>query len=382
LKIALAAPTGKAAARLTESLRAAGKQHEATTIHRLLGTVPDSPYFRHHAERPLTADVVIVDEASMVDLALMAKLFDAVPLTSSLILLGDRNQLSSVEAGNVLADICEAARARESPLHGTVVELERNYRFAETGSIYTLSRAVNAGETDAAAAVLLNGGAEVRWQKSPPAADLSAALRQPIVHGYRSYLEAADPATALRQLQQFRILAAVRHGPFGVENLNSLAEEILADAGLLQPGRGWYRGRPVMITRNDYNLSSSTATAASFCPTRRRRASCARSSCPRKASSAAFCPRVCRSMKPRLRSQCTRARARSSSSSARAAGKDNPVLTRELLYTAITRARSQVELWCNEGIFRAAVQRQTIRTSGLIDALRHVIPGREDVAGT
>ena len=198
LKIALAAPTGKAAARLTESLRAAGKQHQATTIHRLLGTVPDSPYFRHHAERPLIADVVIVDEASMVDLALMAKLFDAVPLTSRLILLGDRNQLASVEAGNVLADICEAARARESPLHGAVVELERNYRFAETGSIYTLSRAVNAGETDAAAAVLLRGGAEVRWQKSPLAADLSAALRQPIIDGCRSYLEAADPATALR----------------------------------------------------------------------------------------------------------------------------------------------------------------------------------------
>ena len=115
LKIALTAPTGKAAARLTESLRAAAKPHEATTIHRLLGTIPDSPYFRHHAGRQLTADVVIVDEASMIDLALMAKLFDAVPLTSRLILLGDRDQLASVEAGNVLADICAALRSQPSP---------------------------------------------------------------------------------------------------------------------------------------------------------------------------------------------------------------------------------------------------------------------------
>jgi exodeoxyribonuclease V alpha subunit len=119
-RIALAAPTGKAAARMKESMQATlaslpeatpFTDHlpaDATTVHRLLGTIPDSPYFRRNAERPLAADVVIVDEASMVDLALMAKLVDAVPPTSRLILLGDKDQLTSVEAGSVLGDICQA----------------------------------------------------------------------------------------------------------------------------------------------------------------------------------------------------------------------------------------------------------------------------------
>ena len=109
LRIALAAPTGKAAARLTESVRAVSQTFAATTIHRLLGYLPGSPYFRHDAEHPLSADVVIIDEASMVDLALMAKLVAAVPPEARLILLGDRDQLASVEAGSVLADICAAA---------------------------------------------------------------------------------------------------------------------------------------------------------------------------------------------------------------------------------------------------------------------------------
>ncbi len=140
LQVKLAAPTGKAAARLTETIRTVDDTLAATTIHRLLGYLPGSPYFRHDAGHPLHADVVIVDEASMVDLALMAKLVAAVPARARLILLGDRDQLASVEAGNVLADICAAAESARpnEPLRGAVVALQSNYRFTETGGIYRI----------------------------------------------------------------------------------------------------------------------------------------------------------------------------------------------------------------------------------------------------
>ena len=257
LRIALAAPTGKAAARLTESVRAVRETFAATTIHRLLGYLPGSPYFRHDAENPLSFDVVIVDEASMVDLALMAKLVAAVPPQARLILLGDRDQLASVEAGSVLSDICAAAEsaAPNEPLHGAVVALRRNYRFAETGGIYRVSTAINSGDTEATITALQEGGGEVEWQPLPAALKLGSALRQRIVTGFEPSLKTDDPLEALAHLQKFRILCAVRQGPFGVENLNAIAEEVLADAGLLAPRRDWYRGQPIMVTQNDYNLA-------------------------------------------------------------------------------------------------------------------------------
>ena len=373
LKIALAAPTGKAAARLTESLRAGAQQHEATTLHRLLGTIPDSPYFRHNAERPLTADVVIVDEASMIDLALMAKLVDAVPLTSRLILLGDRDQLASVEAGNVLADICHAAESAEAdaPLRDAVVELRRNYRFAETGGIYTVSTAVNAGDADATVAALREASDdEVGWRGLPPAPNLTGALRERIVGGFRSYLEAADPSAALTQLAQFRILCAVRHGPFGVENLNALAEEILADAGLLTARTGWYRGRPVIITRNDYNLQLFNGDSGIILPDSEAGGELRAFFLSAEGKLRRFLP----SRLPLHETAFALTVHKSQGSEfdrvlLMLPDHDGPVLTRELLYTAITRARSGVELWANEEVLRAAVLRRTVRTSGLRDAL-------------
>ena len=257
LRIALAAPTGKAAARLTESVRAVSETFAATTIHRLLGYLPGSPYFRHDAENPLSFDVVIVDEASMVDLALMAKLVAAVPPEARLILLGDRDQLASVEAGSVLADICAAAEsaAPNEPLHGAVVALRRNYRFAETGGIYRVSIAINSGDTEAAIAALQEGWRRSRMAAATRCAQTGRCLAPTDRDRFRAFLKTDDPLEALAHLQKFRILCAVRQGPFGVENLNAVAEEVLADAGLLAPRRGWYRGQPIMITQNDYNLA-------------------------------------------------------------------------------------------------------------------------------
>ena len=200
MRVALAAPTGKAAARLQEALKhakatlpckQAAKDRlpaEASTIHRLLGSIPDSAFFRHDAENPLPFDAVVVDEASMVDLALMAKLVAAIPQSARLILLGDKDQLASVEAGAVLADLCnggeqhgfsdqfikefkaltgqklpaEAGAGRASDLGDCIVELRKNYRFGDQSGIYRLSRAVNDGDSEKALEVLRESGGSAR----------------------------------------------------------------------------------------------------------------------------------------------------------------------------------------------------------------------------
>jgi exodeoxyribonuclease V alpha subunit len=292
LRIALAAPSGKAAARLKESVQDAKATlncaneikallpTDATTIHRLLGTIPDSPYFLHNADHQLITDIVIVDEASMVDLALMSKLFQAVPENARIILLGDKDQLTSVEAGYILGDICNTGaaiqlskefgklyasstgdtlavkmRPRENVIQDAIVELQRNYRFKSDGGIFKLSRAINAGDVETAFEVLRKKShGDVSWRLSPPARSLPAAVRDKVISAYKRYLQTDEPAEALAKFGEFQILCALRNGPYGVGELNRLAEQSLSEAGLLQMEGQWYRGRPIMITRNDYNL--------------------------------------------------------------------------------------------------------------------------------
>ncbi|MEO8439087.1 MAG: exodeoxyribonuclease V subunit alpha, partial [Spartobacteria bacterium] len=354
--------------------RAVSQALEATTIHRLLGYLPGSPYFRHDAERPLNADVVIVDEASMVDLALMAKLVAAVRPEARLILLGDRDQLASVEAGSVLADICAAAESAtpDEPLHGAVVELRRNYRFAPTGGIYRVSTAINAGDADAAiAAFEQDAGGEAQWQPLPAAAKLPGALRERVVAAFHPCLETEDPLHALEQLQRFRILCALRHGPFGVENLNAIAEQILAGAGLITPRQGWYRGRPLTITQNDYNFGLFNGDSGIVLPD-------SEGGGELRAFFVSAEGRLRRFLPSRLPSHET-AFAMTVHKSQGAEfdrlllilpEQDSPLLTRELLYTAITRAREQVEIWSSEPVLRASLARRVTRTSGLREALR------------
>jgi len=346
---------------------------EAMTIHRLLGYLPGSPYFRHNAENPLSADVVIVDEASMVDLALMAKLVAAVPNEARLILLGDRDQLASVEAGNVLADICAAAEAAapNEALHDRVIALKKNYRFAESGGIFQLSAAVNAGDGDAALAVLQRkADGEIEWRELPPVSKLVSALRDRIVSGFRPSLQTDDPQEALRSLQEFRILCALRHGPFGVENLNAIGEEILADARLLAPRRGWYRGQPLMITQNDYNLSLFNGDSGIILPD-------PEASGDLRAFFLSAEGKLRRFLPSRLPVHETAFAITVHKSQGSEFGKvllilpenDSPILTRELLYTGLTRAREGVTLWAAERTLRAGIGRRVTRNSGLRDAL-------------
>ena len=419
MRVALAAPTGKAAARLQEELKhakatlpckPAAKDRlpaEASTIHRLLGSVPDSAFFRHDAENPLPFDAVVVDEASMVDLALMAKLVAAIPQSGCLILLGDKDQLASVEAGAVLADLCnggeqhgfsdqfikefkaltgeelppEAGAGRASDLGDCIVELRKNYRFGNQSGIYRLSRAVNDGDSEKALEVLHESGGpaglQVSWKPLPAPAALKAALKPIVLSRYQDYLRAVNPAEALNALGRFRILCALRNGPYGVVNLNRLVEEILSEAELIDAKAVFYAGRPVMVVRNDYNLKLFNGDIGVVLPN------------DSKELRACFAgpEQTIRDLMPIRLPEHETAYAMTVHKSQGSEfervllvlpGEDSQVLTRELLYTGLTRASQEVELWSDQGIFATAVRRRISRRSGLREALW---PEQQDVQG-
>ncbi len=203
-RIAMAAPTGKAAARLKTSINdlknaldcsdevKSAIPDEVVTIHRLLGTFPGSSRFRYSAKNPLPFDTVIIDEASMVALPLMSMLVTALRADARLILLGDRNQLASVEAGSVFGDICSAGSEKQaSPLSDSLVMLEKNYRFQAGSGIAEISRAVNSGlERDALSILKSNVTSGVTWRELPPREEMEASLTQTVVEGYQGYLDA------------------------------------------------------------------------------------------------------------------------------------------------------------------------------------------------
>ena len=308
LRIALAAPTGKAAARLKQSidkaleglaakagdalplLELARRMGAARTLHSLLGARPDTRAFAHHAGNQLDVDVLIVDEASMVHLEMMASVLDALPPTAILILLGDKDQLASVEAGAVLGDLCHDAQAGgydaatiayaqaasgvaipdgfagdAGALAQQTVMLRHSHRFG--GPIGALAQAVNDGRPDLAKACFA-GDAEGRVAWKVPAQPeevlrLALAGRDGAPGGYRPYLELVNAGSegqdhhddwvrgVLRSFESFRILCAVRDGEWGVAGLNTAIELRLEREGLLRRAE-WYVGRPVMVTRNDY----------------------------------------------------------------------------------------------------------------------------------
>jgi exodeoxyribonuclease V alpha subunit len=406
LRIALTAPSGKAAARLKEAVQnAKGSLNcvseikallptDATTIHRLLGAIADSPYFRHNADHQLITDVVIVDEASMVDLALMSKLFQATPQTARIILLGDKDQLTSVEAGYILGDICNTGaiielskefgklyaastgetlalkmRPRENAIQDTIVELQRNYRFKSNGGIFKLSNAINTGEVETALEVLRNKSHDdVSWHLSPPARALPAAVREKVTDGYKEYLQTDDPAEALAKFGKFQILCALRNGPYGVGELNKLAEQTLFDAGLLEREGQWYGGRPIMITRNDYNLKLFNGDIGIAFPDGNGKMRVFFAHADGKIRK--FSP----SRLPAHETVFAMTIHKSQGSEFDGVllilpSEDAPILTRELIYTGLTRARDRVEIWSPESVLRAALAKQATRTSGLRDAL-------------
>ncbi len=408
MRVALATPTGKAAARLQEAIKNTKEGlpvdnqvkeaivPEASTIHRLLGAIPGSPYFRHNAENLLPVDLVVIDEASMVDLALMSKLACAIPPDARLILLGDKDQLASVQAGAVLGDICNRGRMHEfshkfseilgkitgnritisqdangSALQDCVVQLQKSYRFGTHSGIGKLSRAVNRGEGDLALSHLKDSMyQDIGWKPLPEANALYWQLREKIVQGYKPYLTAEDPIDIFNLHEQFRILCALRKGPYGVGALNLLVEKILKDDNLINPNRTWYKGRPVLITHNDYELGlfngdigiilpdpasnnelralflSADGTLRKFLPFRLPEHETVYAMTVHKSQGSEFDNALL--LLP---------------------DRYAPVLTRELIYTGITRAKRSIEVWATEPVFLEGVHQQTLRASGLRDAL-------------
>lgn len=400
LVIALAAPTGKAAARLQESIQAARARlpmpaelletipTQAMTLHRLMGSRPDRVQFRHDADNPLSVDLLVIDEASMVDVALMAKVVAALPITARLILLGDRNQLASVEAGAVLGDICgdkagytaecqqwlerltgqtlpDEGRA-QNPLADAVVQLRHSYRFGDQSGIGQLAGAVNRGEGESAQQLLV--------QAEPDDVRLLDKEDDPVVFAaaiYRDYLqriaEGCGVAEIFSAFDSFRVLCALRSGPAGVTGLNQEIRQQLERDGLIHRGVSWYPGRPVLITRNDHNLKLYNGDIGILLAneTGEQQVCFQTSEGVRWVSPARLPPHETAFAMTVHKSQ--------GSEFDRVLlvlpERDSPLLSRELIYTGLTRSRQEFILSDRHGMLIPAVGRRTRRASGLREKL-------------
>ena len=410
LKIALAAPTGKAAARLNESMKNARNlpgisddikkniPDESFTIHRLLGPVRGSPYFRYNSGNPMPYDVVIVDESSMADLALTAKLFEAVPLNSRLMLIGDKDQLASVEAGSVLGDICDTGNdhyyskkfigeiqkiypacvkeaklvktKKEPVIADSIVTLTRSFRFTGESGIGEISRAIKKGEADKVINILKSDIFEdISLMYGNGYQSLIPALNMKIIEGYSPYLAAESPEESFKLFSNFTVLCALRKGLYGVEHINSLIEDMLFKNKLITGSSKWYNNRPVMIMRNDYNNKLYNGDIGLMLADKKK---------DKTYFYATTTDGNLRTISPLKLPDHETVYAMTVHKS-QGSEFDNvllllpdyisPVLTRELLYTAVTRARKKIEIWGNEDILCYMTANPTERTSGLRDAL-------------
>jgi len=355
----------------------------------------------------------------------MSKLISSIPMTARLILMGDRDQLSSVEAGSVLGDICDTSgmqmfsreyaktieeiagekveeKAGEKPgekpgdkidtsikayekrqgLYDCIVVLKKSLRFKGKSKILKLSQAVNKGDWKPILSILKNNtglknneGRGVKWEEFKASKDSYSIIAKRIIDGYMDYLKENDPLTALEQFNSFKLLCALKVGPYGAYSLNRLAEEVLKKEKLIRTDMSdeypWYRGRPVLITKNDYSLGLFNGDMGITMPD------------PKEGDSNlyVFFPETSGEVKRYSPYRIKEHETAYAMTVHKSQGsefdhvclvfpdKDYPVLTRELVYTGITRARKSVLIWGSESVLKAAVSRRIKRTSGLRDAL-------------
>jgi exodeoxyribonuclease V alpha subunit len=400
--IALCAPTGKAAARMQEAV---GQDVSASTIHKLLGWLPGGR-FRYNAASRLPHDVVIVDETSMVSLTLMCKLVEAVRSDAQLVLVGDPDQLAAIEAGAVLRDIVGPAAAAPQFSAGVrsmleltaktelppsaagrsfgdgVVVLRRGHRFGET--IGALADAIKLGHEDLAVSALNGSPDEIQWLPEP-----DEQLRDQAVASYSAVTEAAragDGGGALAALTGFRILCAHRHGPAGVQRWNRQVEAWLAESlDDFHPDGPAYIGRPLMVTENDYELQlfngDTGVVVAGGAPspdnagpagepiltgTAARDAAETDAQAIFDGAAQGFAPSRLSAVETVYAMTVHKSQGSQFDVTAVVLPQpDSPLLTRELLYTAVTRARRRLILVGGEESVRAAVARPLQRATGL-----------------
>ena len=374
--VALAAPTGKAAARLQESVHAEAVKLDvapevrdqlltlrASTIHRLLGWRPGSnSRFRHDRNQRLAHDVVIIDETSMVSLSLIARLIEALRSGARLILVGDPGQLASIEAGAVLGDIV----ADEDDVAPGIVVLDRVHRFG--GGIARLAAAIRAGDGDAVMELLRAGGDDVVWLDGDVAEqDALPLVSQAALAAARTTIKAARAGRArdaLDALGSFRILCAHRRGPYGVATWTARMEGWLAaELAGLDPEDRWYVGRPLLVNENDYELRLNNGdtgvvvslgdgrVAAAFA---RGEETIEHSPSRLGAVDTVYAMTVHKSQGSQF-----------ACAAVLLPSPESRILTRELLYTAATRAQRRLILAGTEESVRAAVGRPVARASGL-----------------
>ncbi|MBS1836637.1 MAG: exodeoxyribonuclease V subunit alpha [Actinobacteria bacterium] len=390
-RIALAAPTGKAAARMTEALHAAVLDAEtdgmldptvadelrgttAVTLHRLLGHRPGRGY-RHGPHDPLPHDLVVVDETSMVSLPLLASLLAAVRSDATVVLVGDPAQLASIEAGTVMADVVGPSEGGTGPLAERVTVLTRSRRFAADSGIAALAEAIRRGDADVALSLLDDDLDDVAWVSSADAPDATAldamaldamALDATVVSAAVEVVRRAradDAEEALRAAGRLKVLTATRNGPWGLSQWSSRIEAGVS-AALPEFGhdRGWAVGRPVIVTANDHVNQLANGDVGVVVDHHGTRAV---------AFHGATGIRVVPLARlDQLESWWAMTIHKSQGSEfdhavVALARVGSPIMTRELLYTAVTRARSRVTVLGSEAAIRSAIERPILRASGL-----------------
>ncbi|MDQ7015363.1 MAG: exodeoxyribonuclease V subunit alpha, partial [Gammaproteobacteria bacterium] len=405
LRIALAAPTGKAAARMSEAILAAKSKlgldsdvmasipEEAFTLHRLLGVRQGRTKFIHRGDNPLPIDLLVIDEASMVDLALLCKTLEALPAKARLILLGDRDQLSSVEAGSVLGDLCsdqegfsapfcrqleevcevkidaQEQKPSEQSLADSVVLLQHSYRFGADSGIGQLARAVNQGHSAQAMMLLRQTEcADIEWCELNAGAEVQ--LEQRLYEGFLPLFEAKSVEEAFAAFADFRLLCVNRKGKLGVEAMNRLVESLLLRQKKISAESEWYRGRPIMITRNNYELKLFNGDVGIAWPDPNKGGAVQLFFIGADGELRSFSP----SRLPEFETVYAMTIHKSQGSEFERLvmllpSVESPLLSRELIYTGLTRAKASVQLWGSERVFKRAVEQRVQRASGLLDQL-------------
>ncbi len=396
MKVALAAPTGKAAARLTESLQSsqvlpdAYRCLEAVTLHRLMGLIPGKTTSRFHAENPLPHDVVIIDEASMIDLPLMVRTLSAVSEDSRLILLGDKDQLASVESGMVLADICgmqtrtqlssritDELRAKadidvapaanpKSPVADHIIYLNKSHRADDQSGIAGLSEAINSGDVDASLEYFSSDQYPALQTLDHRMQNIDQMLLEHVLPCYQSLVSVSEPESALEKMKEVCVLCALKRGRSGADGINQRARAMLQEQQIITADSANYHGKPVLVTENnaaqklfngDYGISWQCGKDLKVY-------------FPGESGVRAIAP----SRLPRHETFYAMTVHKSQGSEYDSVivilpDSDSPLLTRELLYTAVTRARKKVTVIANTEQLAQAITVRSQRQSGILGVL-------------